>query len=166
VITAITFGAYDLFHIGHLNLLRNARAQCDTLVVGVASAERILKYKNKRPIFPDRERLEILRSCRYVDDVFLNADDPSSLESYAKWCRRFGASRIFVGSDWQGTEKYEQIGAFLLKELDCELIYLPHTGGISTTDIIKRILDTGRQIGTSESIPLSPPNEDAERHVA
>jgi glycerol-3-phosphate cytidylyltransferase len=140
--TAITFGAYDLFHIGHLNLLRNARAQCDRLIVGIATDERILRYKNKRPIFPDKERLEIVRSCRFVDDVFLNGDDPSSLESYVKWVRQFSARKIFIGSDWQGTDKYGSIGT-LLQELNCELIYLPHTDGVSTTDIVKRILDTG-----------------------
>ena len=139
--TAITFGAYDLFHIGHLNLLRNARSQCDRLVVGVATDERISRYKNKRPIFPDNERLEIVRSCRYVDEVFLNDDDPGNFESYEKWVKKFGAGKIFIGSDWQGTEKYEKIGA-LLKEFNCELIYLPHTDGVSTSDIIKRILGT------------------------
>ena len=140
--TAIAFGAYDLFHIGHLNLLRNARAQCDRLIVGVSTGERIFRYKNKRPIFPDHERLEIVRSCRYVDDVFLNDGDPGDLETYTKWFGIFGATKMFHGNDWQGTDKFEKIGA-LLQELGCELAYLPYTGSVSTTDIIKRILDTG-----------------------
>ena len=140
--TAITFGAYDLFHIGHLNLLRNARAQCDRLIVGISTSERISRYKKKFPIFPDNERLEIVRSCRFVDEVFLNDGDPGDLESYTKWFKTFGAAKMFVGNDWQGTDKFEKITA-LLKDLNCELVYLPHTGGVSTTDIVKRILDTG-----------------------
>jgi len=143
--TAITFGAYDLFHIGHLNLLRNAKAQCDRLIVGISTSERIYKYKNKRPIFPDNERFEIIRSCRFVDDVFLNDGNPGDLESYTKWFSIFGATKMFVGNDWQGTDKFEKI-TVLLKELNCELVYLPHTGGVSTTDIIKRILDTGHNL--------------------
>ena len=143
--TAITFGAYDLFHIGHLNLLRNAKAQCDRLIVGISAGERIFRYKKKYPIFTDSERLEIVSACRFVDGVFLNDDDPGNLESYTKWFRIFGAARMFVGNDWQGTDKFEKLGA-LLKELNCELIYLPHTGGISTTDIVQRIRDTGHNL--------------------
>ena len=143
--TAITFGAYDLFHIGHLNLLRNAKAQCDRLIVGISTGERIFRYKNKHPIFSDSERLEILRSCRFVDEVFLNDGEPDNLESYTKWFKIFGATKMFVGSDWQGTDKFEKITA-LLKELNCELAYLRHTDGISTTDIVKRIRDTGHHL--------------------
>lgn len=123
-------------------------------------------YKNKRPVFPDNERLEIIRSCRYVDDGFLNDDDPGSLESYAHWVMKFGVRKIFIGSDWQGTDKYGKIGA-LLKEFDCELIYLPYTGGISTTDIVRRI-SADKPINSAEVISLSPqqPDETSGRDAA
>jgi len=167
MITAITFGAYDLFHIGHLNLLRNAKAQCDWLVVGISTSERIFKYKNKRPVFSDHERLAIIRSCRFVDDAFLNAGHPGDPHSYTEWVTKMGASKWFVGSDWQGTDKFNTMGV-LAKEFNCELIYLPHTGGISTTEIVQRILEMGKLPHPTDALPFfsSPPHGVPERHVA
>ena len=144
MIIGITVGAYDLFHIGHLNLLRNARAKCDKLIVGIASSDRIFKYKNKRPIFTDDERLDIVRNCRFVDDVFLNDSDPNFAASYTNLAKQYTATRWLVGSDWQGNAKWVEIG-IQLGQIGCELVYLPHTSGVSTTDIIKRILETGNK---------------------
>ena len=140
MIIGITVGAYDLFHIGHLNLLRNARAQCDRLVVGIAGSDRIFKYKNKRPVFTDEERLDIVGNCRFADEVFLNETNPNLVDSYIGLAVQYGATRWFVGSDWQGSSKWLEIGGELEK-MGCELIYLPHTGGVSTTEIYKRIKD-------------------------
>ena len=138
MITAITTGAYDLFHIGHLNLLRNASKECDRLIVGISSANRIFKYKNKIPVFSDNDRLEIVKSCRYVYDAFLNDGEPDDIESYTKWAKLYNANKWFVGTDWGNSDKWKNIENEL-SLLNCKLVYLPHTDGISTTDIIKNI---------------------------
>jgi glycerol-3-phosphate cytidylyltransferase len=135
----ITVGAYDLFHIGHLNLLRNAKQRCDHLIVGIAGSERIKAYKSKIPVFLDQERMEIVRACRYVDEVFLNNSNPTLASSYAELAQQYKADKWFVGSDWQGSAKWIEIGE-KLQIANCELIYLSHTSGISTSDIIARIL--------------------------
>ena len=138
MIIGITVGAYDLFHIGHLNLLRNAKAQCDWLIVGVASSDRIFKYKNKRPVFTDSERMEIVQNCRFVDEVFLNESNPNLVSSYIDLAKQYSATKWFVGSDWQGNSKWLEIG-IELANINCELTYLPHTDGISTTTLFTRI---------------------------
>jgi len=138
MITAITTGAYDLFHIGHLNLLRNAKENCDRLIVGISSSNRIFKYKNKTPIFSDEERIDIVKSCKYVDDIFLNDGDPDDLETYTKWVLQFNATKWFVGTDWAGSDKWEKLENELKKN-KCILTFLPYTEGISTTDIILKI---------------------------
>ena len=138
MIIGITVGAFDLFHIGHLNLLRNARANCDKLIVGIASSDRIFRYKNKRPVFTDRERLDIVRNCRFADEVFLNETDPNLVISYIDLAIRYSTTKWFVGSDWQGSDKWREIGIELAK-IGRELIYLPYTEGISTTEVFKRI---------------------------
>ena len=148
MITGITVGAYDMFHIGHLNVFRNARTTetgIGRLVVGVASDGRISKYKNKRPVFSENERMEMVKSCRYVDDCFINDGDPDKIEAYTELAVKYGAKKWFVGSDWLGSEKWKKIGEELDK-IGCELVYLPHTDGISTTDIVGRILAGARPV--------------------
>ena len=139
MITAITVGAFDLFHIGHVNLLRNAKKNCDRLIVGISSTNRVLKYKGKKPIISDADRIEIIRSCKYVDDVFLNNGDPKNINSYIKWVKKWNAKKWFVGNDWIGTSKWNEIG-IELKKCNCELIYLPYTKRISTSEIILKII--------------------------
>lgn len=136
MVIGITFGVYDLFHVGHVNLLKNARQQCDYLIVGLSSSDRCMAYKNKRPIISDQDRMNILKSCRYVDEVFLNNGSPDDFNTYLDNIKQYKATKWFVGSDWQNTEKFNKLQSLLQ---NCELIYLPHTNSISTTDIIKRI---------------------------
>lgn len=133
-----TTGVYDMFHIGHLNILKNAKAQCDYLIVGVSTDELVQRDKNKRPVIPFEERLEIVSSIKYVDQV-VPQDNKNKLEAWQK----YHFNKMFVGSDWQGTPQWEKFEEEF-KPLGVEIIYLPHTDGISSTQltaVIKKILD-------------------------
>lgn len=99
MVIGYTTGVFDLFHIGHLSLLRNAKSMCDTLVVGVTTDD-LVSYKGKRPVIPFEERAEIVRSCKYVDLVV-----PQNNMDKVSACRMLNASLLFVGEDWYGTEK-------------------------------------------------------------
>ncbi|MBC9208455.1 adenylyltransferase/cytidyltransferase family protein [Roseomonas aerophila] len=119
----ITFGTFDLFHIGHLNILRRARLLGDRLVVGVSTDALNHRKKGFHPVFAEEERMSIVGSLRYVDEVFRE----ESLEQKADYIRRYNARVLVMGDDWAG--RFDQF-----REL-CEVVYLPRTDGISTTDI-------------------------------
>jgi glycerol-3-phosphate cytidylyltransferase len=126
-ITGYAPGAYDLFHIGHLNILRNAAQHCDRLIAGVVSDEVLLRTKGRRPVIPLAERMEIVRSIRYVDAVHAE-DVPDKVETW----RRVGFDVIFKGDDWRGTAK----GARLERDfaaLGVEVHYFPYTVHTSST---------------------------------
>lgn len=128
MIIGYTSGVYDLFHIGHLNLLKNARAMCDKLVVGVTTDD-LAQYKGKTPLIPYADRAEIVRAIRYVDAVVPQYDmDKTTM------CKKIGASILFVGDDWYGTEKWQKIESEL-KELGIRVVYFPYTQGVSSTKI-------------------------------
>ena len=99
MIIGYTAGVYDLFHIGHLNLLKNAKGMCDKLIVGI-TVDELVSYKNKKAFIPYEERIEMVRACRYVDAV-VPQEDMDKLTM----CRKLGASYLFVGDDWYGTEE-------------------------------------------------------------
>ena len=101
MVIGYTTGVYDLFHIGHLNLLRNAKSMCDKLVVGV-SVDDLVLYKGKRALIPFEERIEIVKSIKYVDAA-IPQYDMDKLTA----CKKIGASILFVGDDWYGTEKWQ-----------------------------------------------------------
>ena len=135
LVTGYTAGVYDLFHIGHLNLLRNAKAQCDKLIVGVSTDE-LVKYKGKTPIIPLEERMEIVKAIRYVDDVVIQDD----LDKVKAW-DRLHYDVLFVGSDWQGTDKWIEYER-QLKEKGAKVVYLPytkHTSSTLITEVLKKI---------------------------
>ena len=94
-----TTGVFDLFHIGHLNILKRARAQCDYLIVGVTTDELCYSRKKKYPVINEKDRMEIVRSIRFVDKVV-----PQTTMDKAQAVRDFGVGVVFVGSDWKGTE--------------------------------------------------------------
>ena len=132
MVIGYTTGVYDLFHIGHLNMLKNAKGMCDKLVVGV-TVDELVNYKGKQAVIPFEERIEIVRACRYVD-----AAVPQYDMDKVSACKKLGASILFVGDDWYNTEKWN---AF---EKACEaegvkIIYFPYTRTVSTTDLIQRI---------------------------
>ena len=123
-----TTGVYDLFHIGHLNLLKNAKGMCDKLVVGV-TVDELVAYKHKQAMIPFEDRIEIVRSIKYVDAA-VPQYDMDKLSA----CKKLGASVMFVGDDWYGTEKwreYEQQFA----EAGIRIVYFPYTKGVSSTRI-------------------------------
>ena len=122
-----TSGVYDMFHVGHLNLLRNAKSYCDRLVVGVSTDELVKSYKNKIPVISHKDRMDIVSAIRYVDSVVPQVD----MDKLAS-VRSVHADVVFVGSDWKGTSKWNEIEE-LLKTNGIDVIYLPYTNGISST---------------------------------
>jgi len=136
MIIGYTSGVYDLFHIGHLNLLKNAKGMCDKLVVGVTTDDLSL-YKGKKPLIPFEDRLEIIRSIRYVDSVV-----PQKTMNKAEMCKKLKASILFVGDDWYNTSKWETIEAELA-EIGIKVVYFPYTKGVSST-IISEALKEAR----------------------
>lgn len=129
-----TSGVYDMFHIGHLNLLRRAKEQCEILVVGVTTDELAL-YKNKEPIVCYEERKQIIESIKYVDEVV-----PQENMDKLKACKKYGIDVIFVGNDWQGTEKWNKIEEEL-SEINASVVYFPYTDGTSSTILREKLLD-------------------------
>ena len=127
-----TTGVYDLFHIGHVNLLRNAKAMCDKLIVGV-TVDELVAYKGKSAIIPFEERIEIVRSCKYVD-VAVPQYDMDKLSA----CKKLEASFLFVGDDWYGTDKWKEYEADFAKE-GIKIIYFPYTKGVSSTKLNEMI---------------------------
>lgn len=137
MIVGYTTGVFDMFHIGHLNILRRAKEQCDYLIVGVSTDELVERDKHKRPIIPFYERCEIVKAIKYVDEVVPQIDK-NKLGAYLNLGCRF--QRMFVGSDWQGSSQWEKFE----KEFEpygVEIIYLPHTDGISSSLLRAKIID-------------------------
>ena len=128
MVIGYTTGVFDLFHIGHLNMLKNAAALCDKLIVGVTTVE-LVSYKNKRAIIPFHERLEIVRNIKCVDAVVPQYDmDKIAAQKQLKF------DIMFVGSDWYGTEKWRDIETNLAK-INVRIVYFPYTKGTSSTII-------------------------------
>lgn len=132
VIVGYAAGVFDLFHVGHLNLLKNAKGMCDKLVVGVTVDDLVL-YKGKHATIPFEDRLEIVRSIKYVDAAVPQYD----MDKLAA-CKKLGADVLFVGDDWYGTDKwadYEKEFA----EAGIRIVYFPYTKGISSTQISRAL---------------------------
>ena len=136
LVIGYTSGVYDLFHIGHLNLLKNAKGLCDKLVVGVTSDE-LVAYKNKKAVIPHQERIEIVRSIKYVDAVVPQND----MDKFKMW-ERLKFDVMFVGDDWFETPKWKELDK-KFKEVGVKIIYFPYTKGVSSTKI-NDTLDTLR----------------------
>ena len=131
-IIGYTAGVFDMFHIGHLRLLMNAKGMCDRLIVGVTTDELAI-YKNKIPIIPFDERIEIVRNIKCVDCVVPQEDmDKVSM------CKKLGASYLFVGDDWYNSDKWKKYESDLEK-IGCKVIYFPYTKGISSTILREKI---------------------------
>lgn len=123
----ITFGTFDLFHIGHLNILERARAMGSSLVVGVSSDELNLSKKGFTPFFPLRDRLRILQALKCVDQVFVE----HSLEEKRRYVLEHRADLLVMGDDWRG--RFDELLSI------CQVRYLPRTPDISTTELKERI---------------------------
>jgi glycerol-3-phosphate cytidylyltransferase len=128
-----TTGVFDLFHIGHLNILKRAKECCEYLIVGVSTDECVQEYKHKTPVIPFEERIAIVEAIKYVDKVVPQVN----MNKMAAW-RKLKFDAIFHGDDWKGTTlytKYEKEFA----EVGVSLVFLPHTKGTSSTEIAKKL---------------------------
>ncbi|MCI6652059.1 MAG: adenylyltransferase/cytidyltransferase family protein [Ruminococcus sp.] len=137
-IIGYTTGVYDMFHIGHLNVLRNAKAKCDYLIVGVSTDELVQQEKNKTPVIPYDERKAIVEAIKYVDEVVPQNDK----NKFGAW-EKYHFDKMFVGSDWKGTPQWNRFEEEFAP-VGVEIVYLQHTDGISSTQltgVIKDILD-------------------------
>ena len=137
-IIGYTTGVYDMFHIGHLNVIRRAKEQCDYLIVGVSTDELVEKDKGKRPVIPFEERAEIIKALRFVDEVVAQPDK----NKFAAW-ERYHFQKMFVGDDWKGTPLWNAFEK-QFAPVGVEIVYLPHTDGVSSTKltgVIKEMLD-------------------------
>lgn len=125
--TVLTFGTFDVLHIGHVNILERARALGDRLVVGVSSDALNLAKKGRLPIYSEADRLSMIAALRCVDEVFVEA----SLQLKGNYLRRHGAAMLVMGDDWAG--RFDEFSSI------CEVVYLPRTPSISTSEIIEVI---------------------------
>lgn len=130
-----TTGVFDLFHIGHLNILQRAKEQCDYLIVGVSTDEVVWNYKNKKPVIPYEERVAIVKAIRYVDQVV----PQTSMDKMSAW-EELHFDVMFHGDDWKGSSMYVDIQK-KFDERGVDLVFLPHTKGTSSTMISERLKD-------------------------
>lgn len=128
-----TTGVFDLFHIGHLNILKRAKERCEYLIVGVSTDELVVEYKKKRPVISYDERKTIVEAIKYVDKVI----PQYSLDKIEAW-KEIQFDAIFHGDDWKGSDLYNEISE-KFKSLGVDMVFLPHTDGVSSTEISTKI---------------------------
>lgn len=133
MIIGYTTGVYDMFHIGHLNILKRAKEQCDYLIVGVSTDELVQHDKNKTPIIPFAERCAIVEAIKYVDKVVPQTDK----NKFGAW-EKYHFNKMFVGSDWKGTPQWAKFEKEFTP-VGVEIVYLDHTDGISSTILRDRL---------------------------
>jgi len=137
-IIGYTSGVFDLFHIGHLNLLKNSKSMCDHLIVGVTSDD-LVKYKNKKAVIPHTERMEIVKSIKYVDSVVPQND----MNKFKMW-GKLKFDIMFVGDDWYENEKWKEYEKEF-NSVNVKIIYFPYTKGTSST-LINETLNNLRSL--------------------
>lgn len=133
MVIGYTAGVFDMFHIGHLNILKRAKEQCDYLIVGVTTDQLCLERKKKLPVIRENDRIEIVRAIRYVDEAVFQED-----MNKRRAVEKFHVSKVFVGSDWKGTPSWERY-EMEFAELGCRVVYLDYTQGISSTQLREHI---------------------------
>lgn len=129
-----TAGVYDMFHVGHLNVIMNAKQYCEYLIVAVSTDEVVLENKHKKPIINFEDRARIVEAIRYVDEVVPQIDYSDKKSAAIK----YGIDVMFVGDDWKGTEKWNRIEKELA-EIGVDVVYLPYTQSISSTMLREKI---------------------------
>lgn len=126
----ITFGTFDVFHVGHVNILERAKAMGDYLIVGVSSDQLNMSKKGRNPIYSENDRMHIIKALSCVDEVFFE----HSLELKGEYIKRYDADVLVMGNDWEGRfDEFKNI---------CEVKYFPRTPSISTTEIIEVVKST------------------------
>lgn len=133
-IIGYTTGVFDLFHIGHLNILKRAKENCDYLIVGVSTDELVKEYKNKTPVIAYDERKEIVEAIQYVDEVV----PQTNRDKFAAW-EKYNFNRMFVGDDWKGSELFSELEN-RFKNVGVDIVYFPYTKGTSST-YLKKVLE-------------------------
>lgn len=128
-VVGYTTGVFDLFHIGHLNILRNAKLECDYLIVGITTDELSIETKGKRPIIPFAERMEIVQHVTFVDEVV----PQTNYDKLEAW-NNLHFNRMFVGDDWKGTEKWKNLEREF-KKIGVEIVYFPYTKHTSSSKL-------------------------------
>ena len=123
----LTFGTFDVFHVGHLRILQRAAALGDRLIVGISTDQLNLDKKGRSPVFNQEQRLEIVGALKCVDDVFFE----ESLEQKGEYLKNYNAAILVMGDDWKG--RFDGFSSL------CDIVYLPRTPAISTTEVIEKI---------------------------
>ena len=139
MLVGYTSGVYDLFHIGHLNLLKNAKGLCDKLIVGV-STDKLVEYKHKHPVIPFEERIEIVRSCKFVDAAIPQEE----LDKYKMW-EKLHFDILFVGDDWYNSSSWKEMEKKFDK-VGVRVIYFPYTKGTSSTLINQTLIELRKEV--------------------
>lgn len=134
-IIGFTAGAFDMFHVGHLNLIKNAKARCDYLIVGVNTDELISTYKKKSVIVPLEERIQIVEALKYVDEVIA----VDTLDKEIMWKRK-KFDVVFIGDDWKNSERWIQTED-TLKKYNVDVVYLPYTTGTTSTLLREKLVE-------------------------
>ena len=134
MVIGYTSGVYDLFHIGHLNLLKNAKGLCDKLIVGV-SVDKLVEYKNKRSVIPFEERIEIVRNIKYVDAAIPQEE----LDKFKMW-EKLHFDILFVGDDWFNSPSWQEMEKKFDK-VGVRVVYFPYTKGTSSTLLNETLLN-------------------------
>lgn len=133
-IIGYTTGVFDLFHIGHLNILKKAKEDCDYLIVGVTTDELVKKRKNKTPIIPFTERLQIIGSIKFVDEVI----PQDHMDKFKIW-EKYKFNKMFVGDDWKGSDKWNEYEK-QFNAVNVEIVYFPYTKTTSST-LLRSVLE-------------------------
>ena len=127
-----TQGVFDMFHIGHLNLINNAKRQCRRLIVGVNSDALVKEYKNKTAVIGEQDRAEIVRNLKSVDECII----VDTLDKVKLW-EKYKFDAVFIGDDWKGNERWKQTEIDLKRAGGADVVYLPHTPDVSSTGLRK-----------------------------
>jgi glycerol-3-phosphate cytidylyltransferase len=133
-----TTGVFDLFHVGHLNILKKAKEQCDFLIVGV-TVDELVSYKNKQAFIPYEDRFSIIESIKYVDKVVAQ-ESMNKMDAWHRYC----FDVIFVGDDWKGTDKWNSYEREF-KPINVDIVYIPYTKKISSTKIREKLQNKENQ---------------------
>lgn len=128
-----TTGVFDLFHVGHLNILKRAKEQCEYLIVGVSTDELVQEYKKKLPVIPYLDRMSIVEGIRYVDEVI----PQTNRDKFSAW-EQLKFNVMFVGDDWKGDHLFSEMEK-KFNGVDVEIVYFPYTKGISSTGLKQKV---------------------------
>lgn len=132
-VVGYTTGVFDMFHIGHLKVLKRAKNECDYLIVGVTTDELSISRKGKKPIISQVERMQIVKNISFVDQVV----PQENMDKFSAW-EKYRFDKMFVGSDWKGTDKWNQIEIDFAK-IDVEIVYFPYTDTTSSSELRKAL---------------------------